>query len=168
MSTSLMSTFIPCNKIADASHVIGLFFEEVVKLHGLPPYIISNGDAKFTNYLTWVYTAENTCSPEICNTTQTICSMKLVLQITNYKSTSQKMVRTRQRTRNQEWTPTPRTHLRCNNSLCLWWEPKMQKLTSCDINIMGLHVSPMQWYKKKERNLHTKIKMNSSSCVKKE
>lgn len=45
-----MTHFIVYYKINDATHIVDMFFKEIVHLHDLPKIIVSDRDVKFLNH----------------------------------------------------------------------------------------------------------------------
>ena len=48
---SKMTHFILCTKTIDASRVMKLYFDKIIKLYGIPQTIVSNIDVRFMSYL---------------------------------------------------------------------------------------------------------------------
>jgi hypothetical protein len=47
---SKMTHFIPCQKTNDATHIVNLFFKEVIRLYSLPRSIVLDRNTKFVGH----------------------------------------------------------------------------------------------------------------------
>ena len=45
-----MAHFIPCSKTSNVPKIAKLYFDEIVKLYGLPKTIVSDKDVRFMSY----------------------------------------------------------------------------------------------------------------------
>ena len=45
-----MAHFLPCSRTSDASKIAKPYFDEIVKLYGLPKTIVSDRDVRFMSY----------------------------------------------------------------------------------------------------------------------
>jgi transposase InsO family protein len=94
---SKMAYFIPYHKNDNASHVVDLFFTEIIRLYGVPTTIVSNRDAKFSSHLwrtLWIKLGtkllfSTTCHPQTDGQTEvvnrTLSTMLRVILKSNLK-----------------------------------------------------------------------------------
>jgi hypothetical protein len=92
-----MAHFIPCHKSDNTSHIVDLFFTEIICLHGVPNTIVLDRDAKFLSHFwrtLWFKLGtellfSTTCHPETGGQTEvvnrTLSTMLRVILKTNLK-----------------------------------------------------------------------------------
>ena len=75
-----MAHFVSCHKTDNASHVVDMFYREVMRFHGMPRTIVSDRNTKFLSYFwktLWFKLGtkllfSSTCHPQIDGQTETV------------------------------------------------------------------------------------------------
>jgi len=60
-----MAHFLPCNKTNDVIHIAELYFRDVMRLHGIPLFIILDRDTMFLSHFSMTLWKKMGTKPEV-------------------------------------------------------------------------------------------------------